>query len=222
MNDTLEITKTHEITQADIECFNAYLIEGVEAWFKAGKLLVEMVERNPNAYSIIIRNNPHLSIDLLLAFEKIGRREIFPYVLLDKSPGSKRLLELPYELQAKYYREPLQVVTSARDGTPVIEKKLANNLTKDEVRIVFGPNGTIRTPEEQTALLKSDTRTNGVSRRTYSRREKLTGYVQVESDKAGKITCKTIDYFPQRQTVKVLLPAGKESSLVLSVYKQLP
>lgn len=216
MSTELEIPKQNEITPADLDCFNSYLAEGVEAWYKAGKLLVDMVERNPNAYSIIARNNPHLTIDLLLALEKIGRKEIFPYVLLDKSAGSSKLLELPYDLQVKYYKEPVEVVLFRGAGSYAVERKLATNLSKDEVKLVFGPAG-VRSVEDQRKLIDGN---NGPSllngKRTYSKRQKLAGYLEVSCDKAGKLSYKAIDYFPVSQTVKVLLPG---ESVVLSIYK---
>lgn len=213
----MEIAKAQEITKADIECFNAYIAEGVEAWYKAGRLLVQMVERNPNTYSIIIKENPHLSIDLLLAFEKIGRNEIFPYVLLDKSPGSRRLLALPFELQKKHYREPVPVVARLIDGKPVIEMRLVSNLTKEEVQIVFGPDG-IRSEAEQVALLKQQPSV-GPAKRKYERHQKLIGYSKVTADKSGKLTYETIPYFPARDCTKVFL--NDDGQVVLAVYKTL-
>lgn len=215
MNTNLELTKAQEITKADIECFNAYLAEGVEAWVKAGQLLVKMVERNPNAYGIIVANNPHLSIDLLLAFEKIGRNEIFPYVLLDKSPGSRQLLALPYDIQVKHYKEPVEVVAKIIDGKPVVEKRLVSNLSKEEVQIVFGPNG-IRSTAEQTELLKAAPSIAPL-RKKYTRHQKLVGYCKVTNGKDGKITYEPVAYFPTSQCTKAFL--GDDGTVVLAIYK---
>lgn len=214
----MELAKSQEITKADIESFNAYIAEGVEAWYKAGRLLVGMVERNPNTYSIIIKENPHLSIDLLLAFEKIGRNEIFPYVLLDKSPGSRKLLSLPFELQKKYYREPVSVVARLIDGKPVVEKRLVSNLTKEEAQIVFGPDG-IRTEAEQVTLLEQHGPSLTPAKRKYQRHQKLVGYCKVKQDKAGKVSYEPIAYFPTTQCAKVFL--NDDGEVVLAVYKHI-
>lgn len=146
--------KEVEITGEHVQQFMAFVTEGVLAWTKAGRLLVQMVERNPNTFALIRKDNPQLSIDVLLAFEKIGRNEIYPYLLLEDSPGSKRLLALPYELQTKYYKTKVKVAVGWLAGKPVVEEKDVHALTSKEAERAFSPKG-LRPIEEQIQLLPS-------------------------------------------------------------------
>lgn len=140
------------IQTSEVQQFSQLVSAGVDAWNKAGKLLVQMVDRNPNAFSIICRSDPRISIDMLLAFERIGRNQLNPYLLLDSSPGSDKLMTLPVELQNRFYTEKIPTVTRFKSGSPIIEEKLFREMSRLEAMRVFAPGG-IRTIDEQCELI---------------------------------------------------------------------
>src|SRR5579862_1583816 len=110
MTTALQPPNPKEITKEQARRLADFIQEGVESWVKAGKMLVQMVDANPNAYTIIQQECPHLSPNVLLAFEKIGRLEVCPWLLLDNSDGAKRLLQLPYKLQNEFYKKKVEVL----------------------------------------------------------------------------------------------------------------
>lgn len=131
--------------------FAAFVQAGVDAWTKAGELLVEMVEANPSAYAEIIKECPNISVDVLLAFERIGRKKVYPHLMIDTSPGARRLLALPYDLQEKYHKATIEVCCGEKEGVPLSTKKSISALSSHEAAMVIGPNG-IRTVEEQASF----------------------------------------------------------------------
>lgn len=175
-----------ELTQAHVRTFVDLLEQGVEAWVKAGKLLVQMLERNPNTYVIILKECPRLSISLLLTFERIGRNELHPNLVLDTSIGAKQLLSLPYPLQDKYYKETIPVVV-ALDGKrqPVIQRKLYHQINKEEARRVFA-FGKLRTVEEQAAMIPAQKKGTGRVVPTEHSKFSSIGCFRLSLDKQGK------------------------------------
>jgi len=91
---------------------------------------------------------------MLLAFEKMGRRQIYPALLMDTSPGAKRLLELPYECQEKFSKEPVEVVIDASNGEIKTEKKYVKELSAYESNMVFDREG-VRPKEAQAEYAKT-------------------------------------------------------------------
>ena len=135
-----------------IRQFSELVAAGIVAWTKAGQLLCRLTEENPGAHAEIIADNPHLTPEVLVAFERIGRRELHPYLAMDSSPASRALAALPYDEQARLYREKVCVVVNTLDG-PVERQKRVCDLTKQEAGRVIGEKG-IRTPAEQRKLLR--------------------------------------------------------------------
>ena len=125
---------------------------GVEAWVKAGMLLCEMKAKEPGIFNVILAEHPYLSNDILLTFERIGKREIYPYLLVDGSPGSRMLSALPYDTQVQLYHEDVAVVVRRGDFTTTL-RKTVRSLTKPEAARVFD-GARMRSVSEQTKLVQ--------------------------------------------------------------------
>lgn len=130
-----------------IELFQA----GVDAWIKAGELLVEMVEEDPHIYDYIIQQCPTLNAGILGRFEQMGRKTLHPQLLLSASPGFDKLRKLPFSMQERYLTEPVPIIVHTDNGTDVLLVE-AKNMTKEQANQVFAP-GRIRTEGEQKAWL---------------------------------------------------------------------
>lgn len=147
-----------ELGDPEIHRFIELVNQGIEAWAKAGAILVQMVDRNPNAYKLIMAKSPHISVDLLLAFERIGRRKVYPYLLMERSAGAQRLLNFPYAEQEKLFHNPkIKFVLSVNGGKHLTTDKSIFQLSHSECdqAIVSDSYGhRIRTPEEQVHYLK--------------------------------------------------------------------
>ena len=134
--------------------FCALINAGVEAWVKAGALLCEMKSQEPVIFNVILAAHPYLSNDILISFERIGRREIYPYLLVDGSPGSRMLSALPYDAQVQLYHEDVPVVVRQGDFTTTVRKKV-RSLSDREASRVFDGNR-LRPVTEQTKIVEKE------------------------------------------------------------------
>lgn len=134
-----------------IDQFIALFKEGVDAWIKAGKILVKLVEDDPHTYDYIIQRCPTLNAGILGRFEQMGRGILHPQLLLTASPGFDKLRKLPLSMQERYLTESIPLIVHTDTGTDVLLVE-AKNMTKEQANQVFAP-GRIRTEGEQKAWL---------------------------------------------------------------------
>jgi hypothetical protein len=125
--------------------------QGVDAWVKAGEILVEMVEEDFKVFEKIVEKCPAINVGALYMFEQMGRKTLHPRLLLSDSPGYQKLAALPLSLQERYLDEPLPLVVETDNGTDILLVK-TREMTTGQARQVFG-NGRIRTEGEQKAWL---------------------------------------------------------------------
>jgi len=152
MTTTLE-RPNMTVTQLNtaIESFVDFYKQGVNAWIKAGEVLVEMVDSDPHAYDYIIQKCPNINPMILERFEQMGRKILHPQLLLNNSAGYSKLQKLPFSLQERYLDEPIPLVVHTENGTDVLLVK-AREMTKDQANQAFS-TGRIRTEGEQKAYL---------------------------------------------------------------------
>lgn len=127
--------------------------QGIEAWYEAGKTIANLVdEHGRQVYVEISEQIPYLGIDVLEAFEKVGRRQLCPQLLLaDSSPGLIKLSQLPYEMQLRYHDAEVTVVYRSGDEWLSHSSKVTD-LTRKEAELVFTESG-IRSVEDQKKIL---------------------------------------------------------------------
>lgn len=146
---TATISRT-ELNQKISE-FITLFKDGVNAWIKAGEILVAMVEGDPHTYDYIIQECPQLNAGILGRFEQMGRKTLHPQLLLTASPGFAKLTKLPFSMQERYIDEPIPLIVHTDEGTDVLLVQ-AKNMTKEQASQVF-TTGRIRTEGEQKAWL---------------------------------------------------------------------
>jgi hypothetical protein len=128
--------------------------QGIEAWEKAGALLVALLEEDPNVFEKIIANSVDgLKHEHLLTFERIGRKQLYPRLLLDESYPAKRVLDLglSFDQQVALCDRPIKVAV-ARNDEIVTQLKRLNELTRSEAVTVIGEDGA-RSIAEQSQIL---------------------------------------------------------------------
>jgi hypothetical protein len=140
----------------DIGQFCDLINKGVEAWVAAGKLLVKMVKSDGHVFDKITAAHPNLTFDILSTFERIGRDEIYPYLLVDGSPGARKLAGLPYDSQVEIYNGTVDVVTKGISGFKIEHMKI-HDMTAVQAARVFDVNR-IRSVNEQQKLLAAQRR----------------------------------------------------------------
>jgi hypothetical protein len=147
------MTTTLTNQQARIQDFIAAFQAGVDAWIKAGQILVELVDEDPHVYNYIQRECPAMTPDILGKFESIGRGVIMPTLAMDTSPGSKQLQRLPLSVQERFTREPIPVIVQCDDDNTDVLLINYQDLTPQQSKQVFR-NGRLATEGEQRAWIE--------------------------------------------------------------------
>jgi hypothetical protein len=145
---------TKQITAPDsrIVQFCSLIANGIEAWTKAGKLLCEMKRDNSDVFLLIKIERPELTLEVLETFERIGSKQIYPYLVADSSPGARRLMALPYKEQSKIYRDGVLLVSKSGVGFSQEIKKVSLLSPAEAGRVFDGDR--IRSEKEQTEILR--------------------------------------------------------------------
>lgn len=140
-------------TNTKIKRFQKLVQDGVEAWTKAGKLLVEIVDGNPDAYDEILDSCQGITRAHLAKFEAIGRGSLEPRLLLNGSIGYHKLQSVPMSEQQKALKNGIKLYEPTADGGITHRVVRPEDLSPFEASQVFSPGGGIRSPEEQKAYL---------------------------------------------------------------------
>lgn len=154
MTTTLIDTKT-ELTVTEfnqgIKGFIDLFKQGVEAWRKAGALLVKLIDSDPHAYDYILAECPSLNANILSRFEDMGRGKLHPNWLISNAHAANKIQRLPYNLQEQLLDQPVPMVVHTDNGTDILLVQ-AKNMTQQQANQVFA-TGRIRTEGEQKAWL---------------------------------------------------------------------
>ena len=134
---------------AAIEEIISLINKGVECWFKAGQLIAKNMDENPDFVDQICDQCKDISPETIYRFEQIGRQQLYPNLLLNDSPGVRRLRRLPYELQKKHATAPVTLLLS---GGETLEMDV-RNLTPGQAAQVFAGDR-LRTIAEQRAWVE--------------------------------------------------------------------
>jgi hypothetical protein len=158
MPKTLQKIETPVKIADPVDEFLRAIKAGIDCWREAGEILCRLVENDPGVFGAISRRVPWLTYDILLAFQRIGQKQLCPYLLLDGSAASKRLAFLPYEKQVAIYNEKsVQIAFETNDGSYEVRDMDWHFLTRSEAELVFDETG-VRSFDEQVAILKKSKR----------------------------------------------------------------
>ncbi len=135
---------------AAVDSFVALVQKGIDAWNEAGKRLVVAIEKDPGFCAKVRAAHPEISKDMLVVFERIGRKQIYAPLLADNSVGARALLEMPYADQERYSKGMVPVVQDVKTGR--ITERRVSDLSRAEAKLVFG-FGEVRDPKHQVAYL---------------------------------------------------------------------
>lgn len=140
----------------EIDQFVQFIMAGIEAWFKAGELVARNLDANPVWADEVCKRCPEITLETVMAFDRVGRRKLHPRLLASNKPGAVRLRSLPFELQEKYLSAPVPVLIKQGKDVETLEVSLWN-LTTDQCRQVFESDG-VRSEGAQRAWLESQTK----------------------------------------------------------------
>lgn len=92
---------------------------------------------------------------MLATLEGIAHKRIYPYLLLSNNNGFRRLLEMPYSDQVRYYKEPVELfVGHDKALKPLVAHRMIAEMSPKELSQALGPEG-VRSLKEQMAIHKS-------------------------------------------------------------------
>lgn len=161
-NHQMKLTKQFE---SKISELFGLMEAGRDAWIKAGKLLSEMLDENPNTFEILIERNPSLKADSLELLIRIGRNPVVADLLLSDSYSARKLLHLPDKEIERAVSNPVPVVTQTDNGPKVVQKR-HNEMTRAELDQVF-VSGRIQPPDDQIRTIEEKEKTESAKNRRY-------------------------------------------------------
>lgn len=139
------------ITEGIEKIYNL-ITTGVEAWIKAGEMIAEEIDKDPEFVDKFCDKHSDISPETVIRFELIGRRKLHPKTLLNESPGIRRLRRLPFQLQEKYVTCPVSLVVKSNGKYDILNVDV-RNLTPDQAAQVFDSSG-VRSEGAQRAWLE--------------------------------------------------------------------
>jgi hypothetical protein len=142
-----------------INKFASLIQQGIDAWNKAGEILVQMIDEDPEVVEAIANAHPHITKEILARFEKIGRKQVIPDLFLSEAPGIRKLRSLPYSVQKHYADHPVEVLV-VNNGKQEMLKVDAKNLTSGQVAQVFTLDGVRDTAQQRAYLLDKATQSS--------------------------------------------------------------
>ena len=138
---------------AKIAEFAQAVSDGMEAWQRAGEIMVELVDADPHVYDYIAQQCPSMTPGMLNTFERIGRGQILPALAMDNSPGSRKLKSLPISLQQRFETEPIPLIVLTNTGDVDVLMVKREDMTAAQANQAFR-NGRLSTEGEQRAWIE--------------------------------------------------------------------
>ena len=145
-----ELTKSNVIGQ-----FAELVFKGIELWTQAGKIAAEAIDADPEWPEKVKTTHPEISLDVVYAFDRIGRGQLHPKLLVNDCPGYVRLRNLPLPEQERFIENPVDLLVKTPGGWETLRVSVLN-LTPAQARQVFDKKS-VRTLAAQRAFLESDT-----------------------------------------------------------------
>lgn len=130
------------------------ITKGLEAWFEAGQIVAEEVDKDEAFIEVVCDSCPAITPQILWRFYAIGKKQIVPELLLSDSPGCRRLIKLPYDLQKKYLEQPIPVLVRGDRGFDVLNISV-RDLTPDQAKQAIDSD-CIRSQSAQRAFIESE------------------------------------------------------------------
>jgi hypothetical protein len=162
---------------ATVDQFLALFKEGYDAWVKAGEVLVELIDQNPMVIDEILDRYPDINAGILRQFEKLGRKQLHPLLLLESTPGESRLARLPYSEQVRHLDAPVEIIVETDAGPDTMSVQV-KHLTRLQAEQIFAKDH-VRNLAEQRAWLM-DRRERSVTDALQTHPWRVVGKSQVE------------------------------------------
>ena len=180
------------VLESKINLFLGKLRLGVDFFLDAGRMLVEMIDEDPQICLQIVADGQidWLTMDVLSTFEAIGRKQLAVEAMFLPKHVLARLIALPTEQQATIATRPVRVLNGAKNRSVEVS---ASRLTKRQAALAIGPNG-VRSIEEQRGVRNTET--------ISATPEKFVGYFEL-TVMNGKVFAKRVEKSARAQKVRL-------------------
>ena len=141
--------------QQFIEAYSAFLESIIENAVNLGGMLVAMMEhRSATIDELAAHGFSRVTLNRLY---NIGLGRLDPRLLIDDSPASQVIRELPLPQQKHLLDEGLPVIVDVDVAGKGVQKvKPVSMLTTKEVKKVFREDGSVRPPTEQVQIVRQE------------------------------------------------------------------
>ena len=112
--------------------------DGIEAWRKAGEILVQLYDADPDNRAKIKSDLCAFPSGALNTLERIGRKKLVPQVYASAGIGFKRLQSMPYDVQERCLKAPVDLLVIDNEGRADTLKVNIKDLSKEQAAQVFG------------------------------------------------------------------------------------
>jgi hypothetical protein len=133
--------------------FVALINTGIEAWTKAGEIVVKLIDEGGFSVSEIAQASNYLTDEIVARFEQLGRKQIIPNLLISDFPATKHLFRLPYSEQKRLIDGQVELLVVTDKGTETLMVD-TENLTPFQCKQVFDRTA-VRSTGAQRAYLES-------------------------------------------------------------------
>lgn len=82
---------------------------GIEKWIQAGQLIAKAIDDDPE-FKDGFHEQTGIALEVIESFERIGRNELYPHLLINDSPGVRRLRTMDIDMQKRFWSEPVPLL----------------------------------------------------------------------------------------------------------------
>lgn len=131
----------NEIKKVDgmINEFTGLIKEGIEAWQKAGLIVVDLIDGQGESCSSLAEKSG-LGPGIIGRFEQLGRKQLMPYLLMVDWKAAKYLVRLPYSEQKRLEHGSVELLIENESGVDTIQVPV-RNLEPEQCKQVFCREG---------------------------------------------------------------------------------
>ncbi len=146
---------------ADTAHFADLVYQGIACWEEAGKYVASRIDKDKTYVDRVCADYPDISRHLVLMFESIGRRKLYPRLLMSEArPGIRRLMKLPYSVQEVFCTAKVPLVTFKPTGEAECHMVDIRDLTHaGAVQVIDTDSKYVRSADHQKAYLNDQGKT---------------------------------------------------------------
>lgn len=147
-------TNTSSLITNDIRELGRLIEDGINSWTKAGEIVVRLLDEQEMTLEDIAKQagNDLVTVNVLAQFERIGRKQVLPRLLVSSYPAASHLQRLPLSEQKRLLDGSVELVVNHNGSIDLLQVKVTH-LTKQQCKQVFdGQN--VRSAGAQRAWLE--------------------------------------------------------------------